>query len=223
MTRLRSARTIWLAVTLGAALLAATGSSWAGQPEPGTPAAQPGAHQAAAEGEAGAEGGQHEGGGLLKDIARLFNFGLLAGTLVYFLRSPIATYLVNRKTQIRSDLVKADGLRQSAASQIAEIERRMVALPAELDALRKEGAQEVAAEEARLREAANAERSRLLDQARREIEAQVRLAERDLVKHAADLAVALAAERIKGSITFGDQLRLIDRYLVQVGRQGRES
>ena len=69
----------------------------------------------------------------------------------------------------------------------------MEALPAELEALRAQGAREIAAEEARIRAAAAAERERLLEQARREIDLQVRVAERDLVSHAADLAVGVAS------------------------------
>ena len=69
-----------------------------------------------------------------------------------------------------------------------------------------------------MRQAAKAERSRFLDQARREIDAQLKLAERALVKHAADLAVTIAAERITATITAADQTRLFDRYLTEVGR-----
>ena len=61
--------------------------------------------------------------GLLEMIAKLFNFALLAGTLVYFLRSPLATYLSDRGTQIRSDLVKAADMKQSAAAQLADDRR----------------------------------------------------------------------------------------------------
>jgi len=161
--------------------------------------------------EGAAEGGH--GGGLLEMAAKLFNFAILAGTLVYFLRSPIATYLSDRGTQIRSDLVKAADMRATAAAQAAAIERKMAALPGELDALRKAGAEEVAAEEARIRTAAEAERARLLEQARREIDSQLKLAERDLVAHTADLAVAVAATRVKATITAVDQARLVDQYL----------
>ena len=161
--------------------------------------------------EGAAEGGH--GGGLLEMAAKLFNFAILAGTLVYFLRSPIATYLSDRGTQIRSDLVKAADMRATAAAQAAAIERKMAALPGELDALRKAGAEEVAAEEARIRTAAEAERARLLEQARREIDSQLKLAERDLVAHTADLAVAVAAKRVKATITAQDQARLVDQYL----------
>ena len=157
-------------------------------------------------------------------IAKLFNFALLAGTLVYFLRSPLATYLSDRGKQIRSDLVKAAGMKQSAAEQLAKIDAKMAALPGELDALRKTGAQEVAAEEARMRQAAEAERTRLIEQSTRDIDWQLKIAERDLRQHAGARAVDLATKRVKATITDADQVRLLDRYVSQVaaGAQGQE-
>jgi F-type H+-transporting ATPase subunit b len=149
-------------------------------------------------------------------IAKLFNFALLAGTLVYFLKSPIANYLRDRGTQIRSDLVKAAEMRASASAEVAAVERKMAALPGELDALRKAGADEVAAEEARIRQAAAAERARLLEQARREIDSHLKLAERELTARTADLAVAVAAQRVKATITAEDQARLVDQYLARL-------
>ena len=159
----------------------------------------------------------HEAHPAFDMIARLVNFGILAGTLVYFLKSPIRGYLENRGQQIRADLVNAAETKQAAATQIEEIDRKMKALPAELDALRAQGAQETAAEEARIRAAVAAERDRLLEQARRDIDLQVKVAERDLVAHAADLAVGVAADRIKKHITDEDQKRLVDRYVGQLG------
>ena len=157
-----------------------------------------------------------QGRGLIDVVARIINFGLLAGTLYYLLRSPIGSYLSNRHAQIRSDLVNAAETKDAAAAQIAEIDRRMRALPAELEALRAQGAQEIAAEEARIRDAAAAERDRLLEQARRDIDLQVKIAERDLTAHAADLAVGVATERIKNTITDDDRQRLVDRYVQQL-------
>jgi F0F1-type ATP synthase membrane subunit b/b' len=45
----------------------------------------------------------------------------------------------------------------------------------------------------------------------------VKIAERELVKHAAELAVGVATERIKKNITEDDQARLVDRYVAQIG------
>ena len=159
---------------------------------------------------------EHQGRGAIDTVARLVNFAILAGTLWYLLRSPIAKYLADRGTQIRSDLVNAAELKQTAAAAIEEIERKLKALPAELEALRAQGAQDIATEEARIRAAAAAERERLLEQARREIDLQVKVAERELVMHAADLAVGVASERIRKNITDDDQRRLLDRYVQQL-------
>jgi F-type H+-transporting ATPase subunit b len=161
---------------------------------------------------AGEQHAEH-GGGIVDLLARLMNFGILAGTLFYLLRSPFRKYLTDRGTQIRGDLVNAAETRRVAAAQIEEIDRRMKALPRELDELRAQGAQEMTAEEARIEAAAAAERERLLGQARREIDLQVKVAERDLVAFAAELAVAVASDRIKRNITEDDQKRLVDRYL----------
>jgi len=175
----------------------------AGETKPGAPPAGPVSHDS------------HDSG-LVDIVARLLNFAILAGTLFYLLRSPIATYLADRSRQIRGDLVNAAEMKRAAAAQMEEIDRRMQALPGELEALRAKGAQEIAAEEARIRAAAAAERARLLEEARRDIDLQLKIAERELVSHAADLAVGVATERIKNSITDDDQRRLVDRYVQQL-------
>src|SRR6266446_6268162 len=74
----------------------------------------------------GAEDAEHEEG-IVPVIARLVNFAILIGTLVYLLRSPLMAYLNDRGTQIRSDLVNAAEMKRTAAAQLEEIDRRMTA------------------------------------------------------------------------------------------------
>ena len=52
--------------------------------------------------------------------------------------------------------------------------------------------------------------------AKRDIERRTQLAERQLVQRAGELAVAVATERVKRTITDADQARLVDRYLDEV-------
>jgi len=163
---------------------------------------------------------QHEAG-VWPLIAKLLNFAILAGVLVYFLRSPLLRHFSNRSGQIRSDLVRAGEMREQATSQLSEIDRRLQALPQEIASLRARGAEEVASEEARLRGAADAERNRLLEQTRREIDMQLRVAKRELVREAAALAIGVAERRIARDITPEDQSRLVDRYVNQV-REAQE-
>jgi F-type H+-transporting ATPase subunit b len=164
--------------------------------------------QAAAE--SGAEGG------VLSMVAKLVNFALLVGLLAYFLKSPLAAYLASRSTQIRQDLVTAAEMRATASARLAEIQRRMQALPGELEALKQRGAEDVEAEKARIARAAALERERLLEHTRREIASRLRIATRELTAHAADLAVGVARRRIEQSITPDDQLRLVERYAAQL-------
>jgi len=212
-----TARKLLFALLIAAALAAAPRVA-AAQPAPTSPAAAEPSTGAPHQGEA--EAPEAHGSELVAIIARLVNFAILAGVLVYFLKSPLAGYLTGRSDAIRGDLVNAAETRRAAAAQLEEIDRRMKALPGELEALRSQGAQEIAAEEERIRTAAAAERDRLLEQARREIEWQVKVAERDLVSHAADLAVGVATERIRHHITDDDRQRLVDRYVQQLKGQG---
>src|SRR5690606_13800951 len=128
----------------------------------------------------------------------------------------IANYLASRSTQIRQDLVTAAEMKASASAQLAEIDKKMQALPAELEALRRQGAEDVKAEQARITQAAAEERERLLEQTRREIEMRLRIARRELTEYAAHLAVQVAETRIRHTITPDDQIRLVDRYASQL-------
>jgi F-type H+-transporting ATPase subunit b len=146
------------------------------------------------------------------------NFAIMCGVLYYFLNAPLAGYLKDRGATIRRDLVEAAALKAAATEQLADIDRKLKALPGEIETLRERGKAEVAAEEQRITQQAAADRDRLVEQARRDIEVQVRLAKRALTEHAADLSVQLAADRIATEITEADQNRLITRYLEQVKR-----
>ncbi|HEY3382891.1 MAG TPA: hypothetical protein VGK32_14035 [Vicinamibacterales bacterium] len=185
----------------------------AGEPHKTTEAAGSAEH---AGGRGAKEHGEETSESIWAPIARLFNFAVLAGVLIYLLRSPFATYLQNRGVTIRSDLKKAADMRAEAAAALEQIDARLKALPAELDALKRRGLGDIKAEEVRIRELAALERQRMLDQTRREIDTQLRIAERDLKKRVGELAVSVATERVRRTITDEDQTRLIDRYVTQV-------
>jgi F-type H+-transporting ATPase subunit b len=164
---------------------------------------------------------EEHGSGWLALIAKIVNFSILVFILTYYLRAPIAAYLASRSTQIRHALVTAAETRATASRQLEEIAARLKALPAELEALKARGAEEIAAERVRIEQAAEAERQRLLEQARREIEARWRIARRELLEHAAELAVQVASKRIRTSITPEDHARLVDRYAAQLSEAHR--
>lgn len=185
-----------------------------GQEHPPASASQPAdAHAQPADGE------HHDesiGGMILGMGWPVANFIIFIGILYYFLNQPIRDYLTTRDATIRKDLVEAAELRSAATAQLAAIEQKLQALPGELAKLRTRGAEEIKAEEARIAAQASADRDRLLEQTRREIDLQVRLAKKAILEHAANLSVQLATERIQKEITPEDQSRLVDRYLDQM-------
>jgi F-type H+-transporting ATPase subunit b len=189
----------WLPVTHAAP------ATQAQQAEPSAPAVH----------EGGTEAGE-EHGGWSATIAKAANFAMLAGVLVYFLRSTVVTYLNTRGETIRKDLVDAAALRTEAQEQLTGIQARLGTLPAEIEALKRRGQEDLAAERVRLAEATAREKERVLQHTRREIELQFRIARRQLLEHAADLSMTLARRRIERNITPADQARLVDRYAAEV-------
>lgn len=203
------------AVVAAAWLLAAWPAGVRAQ-EHGAPAAQ---EHAAASQEHAAAKGEHAGGehgGLGALMWPTINFVILCYGLYYFLNTPFGEYLAGRSGQIRKDLTDAAEQNRTATEQLAEIERKMQALPGEIAALKARGAQEIAAEEERIASAAAAERQRLLTQTRREIDVRVQAAQRELSDHAASLALDLAGERLGRELTPADHARLVERYVEQV-------
>jgi F-type H+-transporting ATPase subunit b len=207
---------------LSLALMVAASLAALATPRPLAASAQPEqpGHAATAESSHAPQGGEHaaeaHGESTLAFIARIANFLILAGGLYYLLRSPVGKYLEARSQQIRSDLEHAAATRREAAERLAALETRLKALPGELEALKARGKEEMATEEARIRAVAEAERQRLVEQTRREVDRQVQLARRELTEHAADLAVGVARARLSRELTEAEHLKLIDRYASQV-------
>jgi ATP synthase F0 subunit b len=165
------------------------------------------------------EGGAHAeslGAMLLGMGWPLANFAIFVGVLYYFFNKPLKDYLANRHSTIKKDLDEARRMSAEAGAQLQTVDEKLKALPGEIEALRKRGTEEITAEEQRIAAAAAADRDRLLEQTRREIDLQVRLAKKEILEHAAELSVQLATDRIKKEVTPADQDRLVDRYLQQV-------
>lgn len=212
-------------VTLALATLLLTRGLAAQAPETHAQPAAAEQHQPAAAGHEQAAGehgaaadhaGAEEHGylsGLLWPVA---NFVVLLVLLNKFMRAPIADYLAGRSSQIRKDLVEAAELNKTATAQLADVERKLKALPGELDALKTRGAEEIVAEEERIASAAAADRARLLTQTRREIEVRLQAAQRELSDHAATLALQLAEQKLASEMTAADHARLVTRYVDQV-------
>jgi len=170
------------------------------------------AEPAFAESEAG------HGGSLFWQIANLL---LLLAVLIYFARKPALGYLAGRRDTISKNL-------ESAAQLLAESERRLAEWNQKVARLD----QEVGAIRDAIRRAAEAERDRILADARvtaeRIRQSATAVAERELHqaretlrREAADLAVELAARILREQVNDGDRVRLVDEFIGRVEREAR--
>ena len=103
----------------------------------------------------------------------------------------------NRTASIQKAMQEARKASEDANRRLAEIEARLSRLDTEIAAMRATAEKEGAAEEARIKAAAEEDGRKIVESAEQEIAAAAKLARRELTNYAANLAVSLAARQIK--------------------------
>ena len=146
-------------------------------------------------------------------VWRWANFFILFGGLGYYLRKPMREFFESRTRSIEEGLRNAREAKEAALRQIQEIESRMALLDQEIQALKAEALREADEEKARIIESAKAEASKILELAQREIDGLKKSANLELKGHVAELAVALAEERLKRLVGTEENKRLIHEFI----------
>ncbi len=149
-------------------------------------------------------------------LASLLNFGVFAYVVGRFGKKPLADALKKRKQQIMADIETAQRLREEAAERLAQYEDQLDRLQETGDQLLAE--QRTLAEVERKAVLADAElrRERLLREARKRVDQELKAAKEQLVAEALAEAMA-AAEALVKKRTQADEERLADEFLAQVG------
>jgi F-type H+-transporting ATPase subunit b len=125
------------------------------------------------------------------------NFAVLGGTLLYLSKKHLPGVFRNRTASIQKAMEEARKASEDANRRLAEIEARLSRLDAEISGMRDAAEKEAAAEEARIKAAAEEDARKIVESAEQEIAAAAKTARRELTAYAANLAVALAGRQIK--------------------------
>ncbi len=157
------------------------------------------------------EGGDRWGAWLT--IGRFFNLAVVIGVLVWLARKPLANFYASRSEFIKEQLAEAQKARLEAESKLAEMESRMSHLTDELQSLKAEAERVARMEYERLVAEAEQDASKVIERARQEISGMTRAAQIELRAHAAELALKLAEDRIRGEITDTDRSRLFADFI----------
>ncbi|MGC9971830.1 MAG: hypothetical protein ABSE56_14710 [Bryobacteraceae bacterium] len=144
---------------------------------------------------------QHGESGDRTTLWKFANFVILAGVAGYFLYKKGGAFFVGRTAEIQRGLKEAARLKMEAEARYADMERRLADLGAQVESLRQQAHEESGAEGERLRRETGRELKRIQAQAEQEISAAVKAARQELRAYSAELAVGLAAGKIRARMT----------------------
>jgi F-type H+-transporting ATPase subunit b len=148
------------------------------------------------------------------------NFAVIAAAIIWFAKSSLPGMFRSRTQSIRKTMDEAQRASADASRRLGEVESRLARLDADITAMRAQAEAEAAAEEQRIKAAAEEDARKLAESAGQEIEAASRLALRELKAHAAELAVSLAEKRIQ--VDAKTDQALVDSFVGELGRDGKE-
>lgn len=144
------------------------------------------------------------------------NLLLLLGIFYYFGRGPVMEFFASRRSGIQSELSEAADLLTQAEQRNADLQRRLVDLSSEVDGLKATATQRASDEADRIVGEATAAAERIRTDAQAAIEQELRRAQTRLREEAADLALELAAGKLKSQVGDSDRDRLIDEFITRI-------
>jgi F-type H+-transporting ATPase subunit b len=130
-------------------------------------------------------------------LAVVLNFAIVAGVIVWFSKKNLPAMFRGRTATIQESLEEARTASADANRRLAEIESRLKHLGEEIGQMQATAEGNAAAEEQRIKAAAEEDARRIVESAQQDIAAAARAASRELTAHAADLAVTLASKQIR--------------------------
>jgi F-type H+-transporting ATPase subunit b len=147
------------------------------------------------------------------------NFDLVVLFFVLLFRSSVPQMFRDRTQAIHKGIREAQAASAEAARRLSDIETRLAKLDTEVAEIRASAESEAAAEEARIRQAAEEDKRKVLEGVETEISAIARNARRELKTYAATLAVDLASRKIK--VDEPTDQALLREFVGQLGKDGK--
>jgi F0F1-type ATP synthase membrane subunit b/b' len=129
-------------------------------------------------------------------VALGLNFAIIVVVIFWAVRKYVPGALRARTESIQKALEEARTASQEAGQRLADIEKRLQQMDAEIAKMQASAEKDAEGEESRIAKAAEEELKKVVLSAEQEIAAATKLARRELASHTADLALALARKQI---------------------------
>ena len=146
------------------------------------------------------------------------NFAIIAALVIWGWKKNVPAIFRARTETIRKNLDEARRASEDANRRLSDIENRLSRLDSEIAEMRKHAEEEAAAEELRIKAAAEEDRRKVIETAEQEIDAAAKAARRDLKTYAATLAISLAEKNIH--VDHDTDRALVNGFVRDLGRNG---
>ena len=128
------------------------------------------------------------------------NFALLAGGLGYMFAKHAPAYFAGRNAEIRKSLEEGAELQREANARTAAMEARLKNLESEISEMRTKAKADIAAEGDRIQAETVAAMAKVQAHAETEIAAAAKTERAQLKTYAADLALRIAEDKLRGQL-----------------------
>lgn len=132
-------------------------------------------------------------------VSTIINFVIVLLGIFLLVKKVVAPAFAERRAAIQRGIEDARKASADSAERLKDVEARLSTLDQQIAEMRTSAEKDAATQEAKLREATEAEKKKIMENAEQEIAAASNNARRDLRLYAAELAVSLAEKKINVS------------------------
>jgi F-type H+-transporting ATPase subunit b len=150
-------------------------------------------------------------------IWQFINFAILVSALVFMMKKMDLKGFFKKRTElIEQSLREAREAKELAQKALAEVEERLKTKDSEIENIIAAARQSGEKEKARLVEEGDKLKARILEQARTNIDYEVKRAKEAIKEEAVEIAMELAEKKLKEKLSKDEQLKLLEESLAKI-------
>ena len=151
------------------------------------------------------------------------NFAILAVGVGYLMAKNLPAIFSSRTKEIQKGISESQQMKQDAERRSAEMDARLSALGADIERFRVQSAAEMQQEGDRIGRETAAQLKKMEEHAAVEIDSVGKTVRRQLKEYAAELALGLAEERLRGHMDNTTESALVNDFVRDLERQASQN
>lgn len=155
------------------------------------------------------EGGEH-GPSMMEWVWKFVNFAILVTVLVVFMRKPLVSYLKTRTELIEKSIKEASEAKAMAEQALKEVEEKLQLKDQDIEKIMEAAIKTAHTEKDTLIEDGGKMSEKILEQAKVNIENELKKAKEQLKADASRLAIDLAEKKLTQKMTDEEQLKILE-------------